>query len=162
VRGVHNVGNALAAAAVGLAVGLDPEEVASGLAESTTSPWRMDLRRARSGALVLNDAYNAGPASMAAALEALRSLPAERYVAVLGLMAELGDSAQEEHRRIAALAEELGVELVAVGTDLYGVEPLASVDEAAESLGWIGEGVAVLVKGSRVAGLEVLAERLLG
>ena len=55
-----------------------------------------------------------------------------------------------------------GVELVAVGTDLYGVEPLASVDEAAESLGWIGEGVAVLVKGSRVAGLEVLAERLLG
>lgn len=161
VRGLHNVGNALAAAAVGLALELEPDEVASGLAESAASPWRMDLRTAPSGALVLNDAYNAGPASMAAALQALSSLPATRHVAVVGLMAELGDSAPEEHRRIASLAAELGVELLPVGTDLYGVEPLGSIDDAARALEGIGEGVAVLVKGSRVAGLEVLAGRLL-
>jgi UDP-N-acetylmuramoyl-tripeptide--D-alanyl-D-alanine ligase len=161
VRGVHNVGNALAAAAVGLAAGVDPEEVAAGLAESVSSPWRMDLRRAGSGALVLNDSYNAGPASMAAALEALASLDAERHVAVVGLMAELGDTAPEEHRKVAGLADELGIELVAVGTDLYGVEPFRTGMDAAQALDDIGDGVAVLVKGSRVAGLEVLAAALL-
>ena len=161
VRGVHNVGNALAAAAVGLSAGVALAEVADGLASSTQSPWRMDLRRAPSGAQVLNDSYNAGPASMAAALRALASLPARRHVAVVGLMAELGDTAPEEHRRIAALAGELGVELVAVGTDLYGMEPVADTEAAIQALGQLGEGDAVLVKGSRVAGLEVLAEALL-
>lgn len=161
VRGAHNVGNALAAAAVGLSQGVTVAEVAEGLATSTQSPWRMDLRRAPSGAQVLNDSYNAGPASMAAALRALVSLPARRHVAVVGLMAELGDTAPEEHRRIAALAGELGVELVAVGTDLYGVEPVADTDAAVQALGELGDGDAVLVKGSRVARLEVLAEALL-
>jgi len=161
VRGAHNVGNALAAAAVGLSQGVPLEDVAEGLASSTQSPWRMDLRRAPSGAQVLNDSYNAGPASMAAALRALASLPAQRHLAVLGLMAELGGTAPEEHRRIAELAGELGVELIAVGTDLYGVEPVAGTEAALRALGELGEGDAVLVKGSRVAGLEVLAEALL-
>jgi UDP-N-acetylmuramoyl-tripeptide--D-alanyl-D-alanine ligase len=161
VRGEHNVANALAAAATGFALGLVVEEVAAGLEKSVQSPWRMDLRRAGSGAMVLNDSYNAGPASMAAALRSIASLRAERRTAVVGIMAELGDTAQEEHRRIAALAEELGVTLVPVGTDLYGTAPLAGVDEALEALGVLGEGDAVLVKGSRVAGLERLAEHLL-
>jgi UDP-N-acetylmuramoyl-tripeptide--D-alanyl-D-alanine ligase len=161
VRGVHNVGNALAAAAVGLSEGVPVEEVAEGLATSVQSPWRMDLRRAPSGAQVLNDAYNAGPASMAAALRALASLPARRHLAVVGVMAELGDSAPDEHRRIAALADELGVELVAVGTDLYGLAPLPDAGAALQALGDLGEGDAVLVKGSRVAGLEVVAHSLL-
>ena len=161
VRGVHNVGNALAAAAVGLSQGVTVDEVAEGLATSVQSPWRMDLRRAPSGAQVLNDSYNAGPASMAAALRALASLPARRHLAVVGLMAELGDTAPEEHRRIAELAGELGVELISVGTDLYGVEPVADTSAALQALGDLGEADAVLVKGSRVAGLEVLAEALL-
>jgi UDP-N-acetylmuramoyl-tripeptide--D-alanyl-D-alanine ligase len=160
VRGVHNVGNALAAAAVGLSQGVPVDQVAEGLATSTPSPWRMDLRRAPSGAQVLNDSYNAGPASMAAALRALGSLDADRHVAVVGLMAELGDTAPEEHRRIAALAQELGVELLAVGTDLYGAAPLPDVDAALQALGELGERDAVLVKGSRVAALERLAESL--
>lgn len=162
VRGVHNVGNALAAAAVGLAEGIDAEAVAAGLAGSVHSPWRMDLRPAASGALVLNDAYNAGPASMAAALRSLASLPATRRFAVVGVMAELGASAPEEHRRIAALADELDVRLVAVGTDLYGVTPVATSDDAVDALGELRAGDAVLVKGSRVAGLEVVAAALLG
>ena len=161
VRGVHNVGNALAAASVGLSEGLSVEEVAEGLGRSSQSPWRMDLRRAPSGAIVLNDAYNAGPASTAAALRSLASLEARRHVAVLGLMAELGEDAPQEHRRIAQLAAELGVELIAVGTELYGTAPVPDADAAREALTDLGEGDAVLVKGSRVAGLEVVAEALL-
>src|SRR5690606_10331667 len=89
-RGAHQVGNALGAAAAGLACGLAVEDVAEGLAGATLSPWRMELGRAPSGALVLNDAYNANPLSMAAALRSLAGLPARRRVAVLGTMAELG------------------------------------------------------------------------
>lgn len=161
VRGVHNVSNALAAAAVGLALGVSPEQVAAGLGAADLSPWRMDLRRGPSGALVLNDAYNAGPASMAAALRSLASLDATRRLAVVGIMAELGETAAVEHRRVASLAAELGVELHPVGTELYGVAASGSIDEAIESLGGLGPGDAVLVKGSRVAGLEALAARLL-
>ena len=121
----------------------------------------MALGSAPSGLRVLNDAYNANPASTAAALDALAALPVTgRRVAVLGLMAELGDRAADEHRAIAQRTADLGVELVAVGTDLYGVEPLADVDAVGEALD-LGTDDAVLVKGSRVAGLEVLAERLL-
>jgi len=168
IRGVHNVGNALAAAAVGLGLDVPLAAVAAGLAEGGSSPWRMDLRRAPSGAQVLNDAYNAGPASMAAALRALAALPGAedgtgRRVAVLGLMAELGQDAPVEHRDIATLAADLDVELLAVGTDLYGTEPLAGIDEALAALRALelGAGDAVLVKGSRVAGLERVAAALL-
>jgi UDP-N-acetylmuramoyl-tripeptide--D-alanyl-D-alanine ligase len=161
VRGAHNVGNALAAAATALCLGVEIQEVVHGLGASSSSPWRMDLRRAPSGALVLNDSYNAGPASVAAALQALASLEASRRIAVLGLMAELGDTAEAEHRRIVELAGSLGIEVVAVGTDLYGLPPVDGVDAAEAALGALGAGDAVLIKGSRVAGLEVLAEALL-
>jgi UDP-N-acetylmuramoyl-tripeptide--D-alanyl-D-alanine ligase len=122
----------------------------------------MDLQRTAGGGQVLNDAYNAGPASMAAALRSLASLDAERRVAVLGVMAELGDRSADEHARIAALADELGIEVVAVSTDLYGVAPVDGVDAAVAAVGDAGRGTAVLVKGSRVAGLERVAAALLG
>jgi UDP-N-acetylmuramoyl-tripeptide--D-alanyl-D-alanine ligase len=109
---------------------------------------------------VLNDAYNAGPASVAAALRSLASLDATRYIAVLGVMAELGELSAAEHARVAELCAQLGVELVAVGTDLYGVDPLPGPDAVLERLGPLGEGDAVLVKGSRVAGLERVADAL--
>lgn len=159
VRGLHQVANALAAAGAALACGVALEDLAAGLADAELSPWRMDLRRAPSGAWVLNDSYNANPSSVEAALRSLAALPATRRVAVLGLMAELGDDAPAAHRAIAELADDLGIDVVAVGTDLYGVEP---VDDPAAALGRLERGDAVLVKGSRVAGLEQLAAALLG
>jgi UDP-N-acetylmuramoyl-tripeptide--D-alanyl-D-alanine ligase len=160
VRGAHNVANALAAAAPALWLGVTPERVASGLATAPASPWRMELVRTEDGPVVLNDAYNAGPASMAAALRALSSLDARRRIAVLGVMAELGDVAVAEHRRIAELAADLGIELVAVGCDLYGVDPLDGPEAAVAALAGLGPEAAVLVKGSRVAGLEAVAAGL--
>ncbi|MEY2404236.1 MAG: UDP-N-acetylmuramoyl-tripeptide--D-alanyl-D-alanine ligase, partial [Acidimicrobiaceae bacterium] len=109
VRGAHQVMNALAAATAAMACGVAVADVALGLAKANLSPWRMDLQRATSGALVLNDAYNANPTSMEAALRSLAALPARRRVAVLGVMAELGPDGPAEHRRIAALAEALGI-----------------------------------------------------
>ena len=133
----------------------------------------MELCPGRTGVLVLNDAYNAGPASMAAALRSLAALPARRRVAVLGVMAELGESEHDEHDRIASLAQDLQIEVIAVGTDLYGNEAMPAADGSngdvdtidvtavIEAVGPIGADVAVLVKGSRVAGLEVIAAALL-
>jgi len=76
-------------------------------------------------------------------------------------MAELGAAGPSEHRRIAAVAESLGIEVVAVGTPEYGVAEVDGVDEAIEAVGPLGPTDAVLVKGSRVAGLERVAARLL-
>ncbi|MEO7556536.1 MAG: UDP-N-acetylmuramoyl-tripeptide--D-alanyl-D-alanine ligase [Acidimicrobiales bacterium] len=161
VRGAHQVTSALAAAAAALAAGAELESVAAGLGEAAAAPHRMALQRAASGALVLDDAYNANATSVAAALHALVALPARRHVAVLGVMAELGDGGPAEHRRMRALAEALGIELVAVDTDLYGVEPVTSIDAAVEALGALGDGDAVLVKASRIARLERVAEALI-
>jgi UDP-N-acetylmuramoyl-tripeptide--D-alanyl-D-alanine ligase len=161
VRGHHQVGNALAAAAAALAAGAPLEAVADGLGRAALSPWRMDLRRTPSGVLVLNDAYNANPISMAAALRSLAALDARRRVAVLGTMAELGDVAEAEHAAVAALAAELGVRVVALAEPRYGGEQVPDVEAAVAALGELGDGDAVLVKGSRVAGLERLAEVLL-
>ncbi|MBW8825251.1 MAG: UDP-N-acetylmuramoyl-tripeptide--D-alanyl-D-alanine ligase [Acidobacteria bacterium] len=161
-RGAHQVSNALAAAAAGLACGVELDAIAAGLHDAALSPWRMELARTRTGALVLNDSYNANPISVAAALQALAHLPARRRVAVLGTMAELGDVADREHAQVGALADRLGLRLVAVGESRYGGELVSTLDDAATLLGDLGEGDAVLLKGSRVAGLERLAERLLG
>lgn len=160
-RGLHQVDNALAAAAAALVCGVALEEVAAGLAEGLLSPWRMELSTAPDGALVLNDAYNANPTSVAAALESLVALPAERRIAVLGVMAELGPTSDDDHAAIGAMAERLGIRLVAVDAPAYGGEQVASVEEALDLLEPLGPGDAVLVKGSRVAGLERLAELLL-
>lgn len=161
VRGAHHAANAVAAAAAGLAVGAGLEEVASGLSRARLSPWRMDLTSTVAGGTVLNDAYNANPASTEAALRALAALPARRRVAVLGPMLELGGYSASEHHRIGELARRLGIDhLVAVGAPGYGGEEVAGVDDAAALVGVVGPGDAVLVKGSRAAGLERLAKIL--
>jgi UDP-N-acetylmuramoyl-tripeptide--D-alanyl-D-alanine ligase len=128
--------------------------VAEALGTAVLSRWRMDLVRLRSGALVVNDAYNANPTSMAAALRALVRLPARRRVAVLGLMAELGSASDGEHRAVGAEARKLGVEVIGVGIAAYGGTTVGDVDDVRAALGTLGEGDAVLLKGSRVAGLE--------
>jgi UDP-N-acetylmuramoyl-tripeptide--D-alanyl-D-alanine ligase len=161
VRGEHQVGNALAAIAIAGVCGVDAPTAARALAGARLSPWRMELRRSRSGAAILNDSYNANPASMAAALRSLRAIRAERRAAAVGIMAELGSDSEAQHREIARLAAGLGIRLVPVGTDAYGLEPVGSIEDALSALGPLDARDAVLIKGSRVAGLDVLAFRLL-
>ncbi len=159
--GRHTAHNALAAAAAALMLGADIEAVAAGLGRAELSPWRMAVATTLSGALVINDAYNANPSSVAAALRALAAAPARRRVAVLGVMAELGERHAAEHAAVAALAAELGIELLAVAEAAYGTAPAPDAAAALAALGPLGAGDAVLVKGSRVAGLETLAATLL-
>ncbi len=159
-RGRHMVENALAAAAAALAGAVPLDGVAAALATGTVSHWRMELTTLGSGARILNDAYNANPTSMAAALRALAALDAGRRVAVLGVMAELGPTSENDHRAIGDLARELGIEVVAVGVPAYGGMLVADVAGAVAALRSLGPDDAVLLKGSRVAGLERVAAAL--
>jgi UDP-N-acetylmuramoyl-tripeptide--D-alanyl-D-alanine ligase len=181
--GAHQVANALAAAAVALREGLAPAAVADALAAGARSPGRMALAVSATGVSVLDDAYNANPESMAAALEALVALTAAaatgaRSVAVLGEMLELGPDAAAEHRAVGELARRLGVDrLVAVGD---GARPLVAgwergegrsreaarwvgdADAALRELdGLVGPGDVVLVKASNAARLDRVAAGLL-
>jgi UDP-N-acetylmuramoyl-tripeptide--D-alanyl-D-alanine ligase len=119
--GEHHAGNAAAAAAVALALGLSLDDVADSLATATaTSPGRMDVHERADGVIVIDDAYNANPDSMRAALKALaaigRGRPEARTVAVLGEMRELGESAGEEHDAVGRLAVRLDIhQLLVVG-----------------------------------------------
>jgi UDP-N-acetylmuramoyl-tripeptide--D-alanyl-D-alanine ligase len=146
---------ALAVAAAGLC-DVPLYDAVTAIAGTEVSPGRMRVHHLASGAIVVDDAYNANPVSMRAGLDALAAIEARRRVAVLGVMAELAEP-QAAHREIAEHAAGLGIELIAVGTDLYGIAP---VDDATAALGPLEEGTAVLVKGSLVAGLQALAARL--
>jgi UDP-N-acetylmuramoyl-tripeptide--D-alanyl-D-alanine ligase len=157
VSGEHMASNAAAAIAVAGSLGIDLERAIDGLASASVSGMRMEVSELPSGAIVINDAYNANPTSMAAALESVAAMSAQRRVAIVGLMGELADP-ESGHRGIAQQAEQLGIELVAVGTDLYGVE---STDEPVAALGELGDGDVVLVKASRSAGLERVVADLL-
>jgi UDP-N-acetylmuramoyl-tripeptide--D-alanyl-D-alanine ligase len=119
VHGVHQVPNALAAAAVALWCGVPVEPVGAALAVTLGSPLRMEVHHVTGG-----------------------------------LMAELGDNSEAEHRRIALLAGELGIEVVGYETGLYGEMHVTGVDEAVALLRTMGPGDAALVKGSRVGRLE--------
>jgi UDP-N-acetylmuramoyl-tripeptide--D-alanyl-D-alanine ligase len=177
VPGEHMASNALAAAAVGTALGLSVGECALGLKEARVSAWRMEVFDTSAGVTVVNDAYNANPTSMAAALKAARWIAGDRRcVGVLGEMAELGRVSDVEHERLGELVARLGIdELVTVGDRARrigagaareGVEPerisaCDDVDDATETVrALVRSGDVVLVKGSRVAGLERLAEAL--
>jgi UDP-N-acetylmuramoyl-tripeptide--D-alanyl-D-alanine ligase len=152
------VNNAAAAlACVGAIVG-DVAAGAAALADVGLTEMRMEVLRTIGGAVVINDSYNANPTSMRAALDALAHVPALRRIAILGLMAEIADSAGE-HAAIAHYARERGIEVIAYDTDLYGTLP--SADPVA-AVGSLAGGDAVLVKASRVVGLERIAAALLG
>jgi UDP-N-acetylmuramoyl-tripeptide--D-alanyl-D-alanine ligase len=154
VHGIQQVSNALAAATVALWCGVPIDAVAAALAASEGSPWRMEIRRVPGGPVLVVDCFNAVPASAEAAVRSLAALPGERKLAVLGVMAELGDRSESEHRRIAMVAQELGIGVVGYGTGLYGEAYVTGVEEAVGVLRTLGPGDAVLVKGSRVARLE--------
>jgi UDP-N-acetylmuramoyl-tripeptide--D-alanyl-D-alanine ligase len=146
--------NAAAALAVAAICGVDLHKAAQALGHAQVAPWRTQITRIGSGAIVINDAYNANPASMRAAIDTLSSLRVGgRRVAVLGVMAELADP-ESEHVDIAQLLARRGIELIGVGTDLYGTP---ARDDAFEVIRSLAGDDAVLIKGSRVAGLEVLA-----
>ncbi|PVZ08921.1 UDP-N-acetylmuramoyl-tripeptide--D-alanyl-D-alanine ligase [Actinomycetospora cinnamomea] len=181
LHGAHHVDNAVAAAAVALEAGLDVATVAERLgAAIPRSRWRMELTERPDGVRVLNDAYNANPESMRAALATLRSMGG-RHTAVLGVMAELGEDAPQAHTEIGREVARTGVDrLVVVGsgdtddtddaaTRLHAAAAEAGVDaqlvrDAAAAAAVVAEGVApgdvVLVKASRSAGLERVAETL--
>jgi UDP-N-acetylmuramoyl-tripeptide--D-alanyl-D-alanine ligase len=160
VSGAHMAMNAAAALAVAGVLGVDVGDAADALGAAHVSPMRMQVVPTAAGGVVINDAYNANPTSMRAALDALAGVDAERRIAVLGVMAELDDP-DAAHREVAAYACALEIELVPVGTDRYGGEPLGPPDVAAV-IGPVDAGTAVLVKASRAAGLESVAEALIG
>ncbi len=157
VSGAHMAANAAAAIAVVGVVEGDIAPAVDALASATVSGMRMEVRTAPSGALVVNDAYNANPDSMRAALDAVAGMQARRRFAVLGPMAELDDPGAG-HARVRRDADERGIAIVAVGTDLYGIEPS---DDPVAALGPLAAGDVVLVKASRVGGLESVAATLL-
>ncbi|MGY9081836.1 MAG: UDP-N-acetylmuramoyl-tripeptide--D-alanyl-D-alanine ligase [Acidimicrobiales bacterium] len=161
VHGVHQVSNALAALAAAEAVGVAVDQAIEGLASTVMSPWRMELGRTGEGATVINDAYNANAISTEAALRSLAAIDAAQRFAVLGVMAELGDRHDADHQAMAALCDELNIRLIAFEEPAYGVEPVEDFDGAIAKLGALSRDVAILIKGSRVAGLEALAARLL-
>ncbi len=179
VVGEHQVDNALSAAAAAIAAGMTPAAVAAALSEAgARSRWRMEVDRRADGVTVVNDAYNANPESMRAALAALAGLPATRRIAVLGAMAELGPDADAEHERLGRDAAAAGVDLlVAVGPDAVGIadgaaaagrragEESVLVPDRAAARQLMSEvlrpGDVVLVKASRAYGLELLAAELL-
>ncbi|MGR7027981.1 UDP-N-acetylmuramoyl-tripeptide--D-alanyl-D-alanine ligase [Geodermatophilus sp. URMC 62] len=182
VVGEHQVANALSAAAAAIAAGVGPDAVAAALsAAEPRSRWRMEVTRRPDGVTVVNDAYNANPESMRAALAALAGMPAAHRVAVLGGMAELGPGATGEHERLGRDAVAAGVDLlVAVGPDAAGMVTGARAAGARDGQGATGAvsvpdraaarellsevlvpGDVVLVKASRSHGLELLAADLL-
>jgi UDP-N-acetylmuramoyl-tripeptide--D-alanyl-D-alanine ligase len=179
LHGAHQIPNALAAAATAAELGLDLDGIADGLATATArSRWRMEVREAPSGVTVINDAYNANPESVRAALDALGHMArGRRSFAVLGQMNELGDESRDSHLEAGAHAAGTGVTgLIVVGKE---AEPI--LDGALATAGWPGEAIGVpsgaeavaalrgrltagdvvLVKASRSVGLETVAAELL-
>lgn len=176
VLGEHHVSNALAAAAVASVLGVDADTIVAGLeAVVRAERWRMEILTTEP-VTVINDAYNASPDSVAAALKTLVQVAPGRSVAVLGAMTELGEAAGEEHDRVGLLAVRLNIgQLVVVGPDARRIHLSASAEgswdgeslyaesiEAAEALleDVLQPGDTVLVKSSNAAGLRHLGDRL--
>jgi UDP-N-acetylmuramoyl-tripeptide--D-alanyl-D-alanine ligase len=176
IAGRHYVHNALFALAVAGHLGVDLHAAAAALADAPVSPWRGEVAEA-GGVVVLNDAYNANPTSVGAALETLVAVERTgRTWAVLGVMAEIGDTHDAEHEAVGARVRDLGVDqLVVVGDEAAGIaagahaaagdlDHVTTVPDAAAALQHLLSAVApgdvVLVKASRVGGLEAVAEGL--
>jgi UDP-N-acetylmuramoyl-tripeptide--D-alanyl-D-alanine ligase len=158
----HQAQNAAAALLALDALGLPLPE---GRVEVELSRWRGEESALPGGGLLINDAYNANPTSMRAALEHLAAHPG-RKMAVLGEMAELGPTAPDYHAEVGRVLDELGIDVVLGVGELaraYGGEWVADASEAAERApALLQPGDFVLVKGSRAVGLEIVAEALAG
>ena len=167
--GKHNVMNALAATACATAAGVGLEAIAKGLASVKPVGGRMQMRRARGGATILDDSYNANPSSLRAALEVLAAMQAPRWF-VLGDMRELGEESPRYHREAGEWARELGVErMFSVGTLSeagseafgHGAQHYASQEALIEVLrAGLSSDVKLLVKGSRGMRMERVVDAL--
>jgi len=169
--GAHQISNALAVAAVGTALSLPLELIASSLSTAEiSSKWRMEMHECED-LLIINDSYNANPASMAAALRTLVLFAQERGGAAwafVGKMHELGESQAEQSAKIGTLALELGIDhLVVVNAPEYGspegsmsVHHRPTIDSALDLLEHFAPGDVVLVKASRSEQFQVLASEL--
>ena len=181
ILGEHHVLNALAALSVARELGIDLAAAIVAIeAVSRAERWRMELLLPPSGAIVINDAYNASPDSMAAALKTLAQVrgDTDRTIAVLGEMAELGEYSDEEHDRIGRLVVRLNIrKLIVVGRAARHIHNAAGLegswdgesvfvetpDEAYDLLREdLGTGDIVLVKSSKSANLRFLGDRLGG
>jgi UDP-N-acetylmuramoyl-tripeptide--D-alanyl-D-alanine ligase len=179
LHGAHQVSNSLAAAAVAHSLGMSPDAIAAALgAAGPRSRWRMEVTTRPDGVTVINDAYNANPDSMRAALAATREIAgSRRRWAVLGEMRELGESSAAEHEALGRLVADMDfTRLVVVGA---GAQPILTGARAART--WVDEPAfvpdvdaaveilrsemitsdVVLVKASRAIGLERVAAALL-
>ncbi|MEY4024745.1 MAG: UDP-N-acetylmuramoyl-tripeptide--D-alanyl-D-alanine ligase [Actinomycetota bacterium] len=158
VPGAHMALNAAAAIAVSGVCGVGVDSAAAALEQSFVSPMRMQVITTDDGMTIINDAYNANPASMRAALDALVGMKASRHVVIAGQMAELADSSAE-HAAIFEYARGKKIEFIACETENYGT-PSMSAEDAVKYVRGGGTDVAVLVKGSRVAALERVVQLL--
>ncbi len=167
--GEHNRINALAATAAALALGIDIDSIARGLAAVGSLPGRLSEREMGGGWRLIDDSYNANPASLHAGLQVLAVRPGKRWLA-MGEMAELGEASVRLHREIGRAAHDLGIDrLFAIGTqaestaDAFGAggEAFSDMDTMARRMQDLLEpDVTCLVKGSRSAHMEQLIDRL--
>ena len=175
VPGQHMVLNALSAAAVGVELGLGLEEIKRGIEQFKPTKNRMDVMRCANGITILNDVYNANPVSMKASLDILSNVEG-RKAAVLGVMGELGEFAEDFHQQIGAYAAEKKVDLLfcigqhcecmakgAKEGGMTAVYPCASQEDFWKTgLALLQKGDTILVKASRSVGLEKTVEKLQG
>lgn len=169
LAGLHNLRNALGAAAVASAAGATLPQIVSGLAAMRAVAGRLELKPAINGAFLVDDSYNANPSSLKAGLDALRSFGGARWL-VLGDMKELGDSSDELHAEVGRYARQAGVQrLLAIGPSSHfaveafgrGAQWFADLDALiGEARSTLAPGIAVLIKGSRANRLERVAAAL--
>ncbi len=161
LAGAHNVGNALAAAAAAAALGVAAEDIVAGLESTRAAPGRLCVGRAASGALVIDDSYNANPGSVRAAIDVLVKTPG-RHCLILGAMAELGEDSEALHRQVGDYARRRGVECLwlvggaAPAARGFGARArvFAAIEELPDPAQRFAAGDAILVKGSRGAAME--------
>ena len=169
LAGLHNLRNALGAAAAACAAGTPVEQIVKGLAAMKTVAGRLELKPAINGAFLVDDSYNANPSSLKAGLDAMKGFAGSRWL-VLGEMKELGDASDELHAEVGRYARQAGIErLLAIGEgSRFSVEAFgrggqwfadidALIRDARSSL---TSGVAVLIKGSRANRLERVSAAL--
>jgi UDP-N-acetylmuramoyl-tripeptide--D-alanyl-D-alanine ligase len=169
VPGVHNRLNAAAAAAVAVALGTDLEDIRLGLASFKAAPGRLEMKSTPAGWTVIDDSYNANPASLYSALRVLNEMQGERWL-VLGDMKELGEDSRKLHAEVGDAARSLGVERIFAVGELSsaavcsfgrGAEHFPDRDALVEALvKTIRPGINCLIKGSRSMGMEQVVDAL--
>lgn len=170
VPGRHNISNALAAAAAAWSVGIDLDLIVAGLESLRPVPGRLNLYRSASGAILIDDTYNANPASLVAGIELLKQFSGKKIL-VLGDMAELGQNTRRLHREMGVRAKELGIDkLISVGElSALAVESFGSAGKTASNIDdaivrvekELTQNACVLIKGSRRMQLDQLVSQAL-